>query len=424
VTLPKPVSADVVLKGDKPAHVNGMLVSYDDTQFTLKVAKEERTIAWRDITPTSAFALRQKVVDKNSAADWLALGRFGWQLGAKEQAQTALKTAVKLDASLKEDADKILASTPGIEALPADTAPTPPKPGDTAPPAQPGRKAGGKVERVKYAAATAEEAAAAIKQSQENSADVQKQLGLTFATIETDHFLIFTDWDPREHAFLKKNLEEAYRVVSKQFDMSVKDNIFVGKLPVYMFAKFRDFQRFARKFDSFPVENTVAGYYHGSSDGMGHMAMWKPDDSLTGGSGLNPEKLWGYVLVHEFTHAFLARYHTNEFIPRWLNEGIAEVIASSEITLPNRRGMAREAAQRGTDIMFLFDDNNIPDGNFYPVMQTMVEMLVRNDRKLFIKYVDAIKDGTDPEEALKSIYKTDYAGLAKAWSDYAKKLTN
>jgi hypothetical protein len=301
------------------------------------------------------------------------------------------------------------------------------KPGDDTPLPQPPRPKDEKVERVKYAPATPEQSEAAMKRARENGQKVQSELGIKLTEVETDHFLLFTDWDPREHAFLKKNLEDAYRVVSKQFDMSPKDNIFVGKLPVYMFAKLRDFQRFARKYDDFPLppDSRVAGYYRGNDQGMGHMAMWKPDESLTGGGdAVPPERMWGYVLVHEFTHAFIARYRSNEFIPRWLNEGIAEVIASGEIQLPDRRRMAREAAVQNMDVMFLFDDANMPEGKHYPVMQSMVELLVKTDRKQFIKFVDAIKDGTEPEEALKAIYKTDYEGFVRAWREYAKKLSN
>ena len=58
---------------------------------------------------------------------------------------------------------------------------------------------------------------------------------------------------------------------------------------------------------------------------FGHMAMWKPEVKSDIHSA---EVQWAYVLVHEFTHAFVARYRTNARIPRWLNEGIAEVIAS------------------------------------------------------------------------------------------------
>ncbi len=447
VALEKPVYAEVFLKGTsaRPTKVSGNLTAYDEANFTLKVGKEDRTLAWMDITPTSAFTLRQRLIDKSKAGDWLELGRFGLDVGAKDQAQAALRQAVRLDASLKAKVDELLAGSPKSDAADSETS-TSMAEGDSTPDApaqqdrkdeelvknadeagvpvvQPGRKKGEKVERVKYQPATPEQAAEAMKRIRAQQEKVAEQLNVKFTEFETEHFIVFTDWDDREHNFLKKNLEEAYRVVSRQFDMSPKDNIFVGKLPVYMFARFSDFKSFALKIDRFPVTQTVAGYYHGNDQGFGHMSMWKPNESLTGSRNIkDAERLWAYVLVHEFTHAFLARYRSNEFIPRWLNEGIAEVIASSQFPMPDRYRIARYVAHDGGDLSKLFDDENMPGGMYYPVMQTMVELLVKTDRKKFIRMIDDIKDGVDPEEALQKHFKTDYRAFARAWREWAKKL--
>jgi hypothetical protein len=354
VTLDKPIYTEVFVQTDAARNpkIAGNLLSYDDESLTIKTPREEKTLRWAELTPNSAFLLRQRLIDKTKAGDWLTLGRFGWSIGAKDQAKTALKTAVQLDADLKPQADEIQ-SRPAGEAR----APTKPVADPAAEPeliqsgdgtvAQPGRK-GEPVERVKYVPATPEEHAAAIAAAREKKLDVEEELRIKLVEIETEHFIIFTDWDAREHNFLKQNLEDAYRVVSKQFDMSPKENIFVGKLPVYMWARYADFKRFGQKIDSFGVSETVAGYYRGTDDGLGHMSMWKPNQSMTGTSSIkDAEKLWGYVLVHEFTHAFIARYRSNERIPRWLNEGIAEVIASSQIPYPRAPPLRPQHRRRG-----------------------------------------------------------------------------
>ncbi|MBC7784918.1 MAG: hypothetical protein H7144_13855 [Burkholderiales bacterium] len=427
VTLDKPLYAEVFLKS-APARANklsGNLVAYDETSFTIRSGKEDKSIAWADITPTSAFTLRQRVTDKQSAIALLDLGRFGWQLGAKDQAQAVLKSAVKIDPALKPRVDEILSSTVAAEKSPEKSPGSlmepAPKPDEPAPIAQPGRKP---AERIKYQPATPAQTAEAMRLAREHAKKVSDQVAVKFAEVETDHFLIFTDWDPREQAFLKKNLEEAYKVVSRQFEMSPKDNVFVGKLPVYMFANYKDFAKAAQQLDGFPVTSSVAGYYRGEDTGHGHLSMWKPNESLTGSNNIREaERLWAYVLVHEFTHAFLARYRSNDFIPRWLNEGIAEVIASSQFPYPERRRMAKNVAFETSDLSFLFDDENMPSGRYYPVMHTMVEMLVKSDRKKFLALIDAIKDGEKPEEALKKQFNTNYEGLARGWREWAKNQT-
>jgi hypothetical protein len=246
-------------------------------------------------------------------------------------------------------------------------------------------------------------------------------MGVTFTEFQTDHFICFNDWDAREAQFLKNNLEGAYATVSKQFEIPVKENVFVGKLPVLMFAKHEDFTKFASQVDRFPVPKTVAGYYMTmvTSEGQqtgGHMAMWKPD--ITGNNVSEAERQWAYTLTHEFTHAFVARYRTNQRIPRWLNEGVAEVIANSKFPRQGVRDFARRMALKGADVSSVFDDNNMPGGEMYPVMMTLVETLIADDRKAFLKYFDDIKAGVDPEEALKKYYNTDYDGLVKAWKKY------
>lgn len=430
VSPDKPIPAEVYVKSaGKATPLRGSLVKFDDSVFTLRVAGEDRTLAWTDVTPATAFTLRQKTIDRTHADQCLALGKFGWSIGAKEQAQGALRSAVRIDASLKTQVDAVLATAPG-SAVPAATQPadgkelmtegagpapkTTAKPGDKSPDVH-----------VKYQPSTPEQAAEAMKRTRKQAAEVEEKIGVKLAEFETDHFIVFTDWDKRENDFLKTNLEGAYRVVATQFEMDPKDNVFVGKLPVYMLARYSDFASFAREIDQFPdVNNRTAGYYMGNTKGFGHMAMWKPNESLTGTSSLDDaRKLWAYVLVHEFTHAFLARYRSNEFIPRWLNEGVAEVIAYHQFPMANRHRMARMIAQnKQIDIAFLFDDAGTrPTGEFYPVMQSMVELLVSQNKQGFLKMIDAIKDGTSPEKALQDNYNADYVRFAAIWREWAKK---
>jgi hypothetical protein len=273
----------------------------------------------------------------------------------------------------------------------------------------------------KYQPSTPEADAAAIEHARNSSRNVQRELSLKFDEIQTPHFIVFTDWDPREVGFLKTNLEAAYAAVSRQFDIPVKENVFVGKLPVFMFARQRDFLRYAEKFDEIPPNEQLQGYYGGNGRGTGHMAMWKP--AFAGGTAqrATAERRWAYTLTHEFTHAFVDRYRNSRPIPRWLNEGVAEVIAQSQFPQPDRRVMARNMAadrREFTDYEFLFDDEQMPGGEWYPVMQTMVETLITKDRQNFLQLFDAIKDNEKPEKAMKRIYGWEYPDLVREWRLY------
>jgi hypothetical protein len=244
---------------------------------------------------------------------------------------------------------------------------------------------------------------------------------LHFEAMETDHFLIFTDWDPREYHFLKENVEAAYAAVCHQFDASPNENVFIGKLPIYMFDRHADFERFSSDIDHLTLSKLVAGYYSGDSTGTGHMAMWKPDVAAAGGNIHRAERAWAYVLTHEFTHAFVARYRTNVFLPRWLSEGVAEVVANRQFPKPNIYDFVHRMAANGYKIERIFEHKDLASftANDYPIAQTIVEAMLHDNPRIFLNYFNDIKDGMDPGEALKKEYHTDNDGLQKAWKSYA-----
>ncbi|CAN5609166.1 hypothetical protein BH10PLA1_BH10PLA1_19670 [soil metagenome] len=273
---------------------------------------------------------------------------------------------------------------------------------------------------VKYEKSTPEQDARAITDAQDRAAKTSDTLHVKFTELQTTHFIIFTDWDPREYNFLKTNVEGAYTAVARQFEMSPKDNIFIGKLPIYMFAKRSDFMSFAAKIDKFDPPKDLAGYCQSRSDGFSHMAMSKPDPAWSNGSTPQAERIWAYTLTHEFTHAFVARYRTNRNVPRWLNEGLAEVVADGQFPRAGARQFARTMAKGNTGVSSIFNDDVMPPFQMYPVMMTMTEALIRENPKKFLKYFNEIKDGAEPEECLKSNYNVDYGGLEDAWRKYIK----
>jgi hypothetical protein len=141
---------------------------------------------------------------------------------------------------------------------------------------------------------------------------------------------------------------------------------------------------------------------------------------------------WAMVLTHEFTHAFVARYRTSRRVPRWLNEGIAEVVGHSVGVFPGNEdeqmrafrkkknetyGIAKLVAAEVSSVQDLFDEHNMPLGIAYPVMESMVDTLVQHEPRdgAFVDYFNALKDGMEPEEALKKYFGVGYVGFEKAW---------
>jgi hypothetical protein len=405
VTLTKPLLTQVTLTDGPGERFSGTLYKYNDTTLYFRTGKGEREIRWAQLTGISQFSIRSQLIDRQSANAWLELAELGMRWDLTDQARQAVTTAVRLDPKLKLRGDAILRGE-----------------GRARPTTQskdPGKR--GMATTTKYQKATPEQDAKAIEIAQKVAKAVADEMKLKWVELQTPHFIIFTDWDEREYKFLKDNCEAAYTAVSRQFDIPVKENVFIGKLPVFMFSKQSEFQKYAAQFDRFPAPKTVAGYYTSHGDGTGHMVMWKPDTSRYP-TVREAEERWAYTLTHEFTHAFVSRYRTDRNIPRWLNEGLAEVIASGQFPLKEAHAYAKYMAGQKFKFEDLFDDKKMPGGEMYPVMQTMVEALIKESRREFLLMFDDIKDGMEPETALRKHYKAGYKDWEPAWRRYAKGL--
>jgi hypothetical protein len=390
-TLPKALKVRLALNVHSEVVV-GELEHYDALKLYVKTDDGVRPVLWTQLTGRSQFDVRSQLVDRNNASDWLDLAEVALQLGMKDEVKTAVTNAIRCDPSsrLKGDALVRRAAT------------------------QPSQFA-------KYQKATPAQNAKAIATAQRVAKEVGEKMELKLVEFQTPHFIIFSDWDPKEFDFLKKNCENAYTAVSRQFAIPITENVFVGKLPVFMFAKQSDFQKYAAMIDNFPAPRGVLGYFSAHGDGTGHMAMWKPDINRYPNVH-EAEQKWAYVLTHEFTHAFMSRYRTNRDIPRWVNEGLAEVIAHGEFPSPESHEFAKRISEVPFEFENLFDDKMMPGGEMYPVMMTMVEALIGENRKSFIQMIDDLKDGMEPEAALKKNFHAGYKDWEKAWRRYAKNL--
>jgi hypothetical protein len=389
-TFEKPIHVEVTLT-EKSQKVSGDLLRYDAEKICIKNASGEHDLKWSQLVLTSQHAVRARIVDRSSAPDLLALAELAMKCNLREQAKLDVAAAAEIDPASQLKGDAILRSGSGAA-----------------------------FQLTKYQQSTPEEDAKAIETARSMAAETARILKIKFVELQTPHFIIFTNWDSREFNFLKTNCEAAYSAVSKQFDIPVQQNVFVGKLPIYMLAKHAQFQKYAKLIDRSTLPDTVAGYYMSHTDASGHMVMWKPAVKSNTDAA---ERNWARTLTHEFTHAFMARYRTNHAVPRWLNEGLAEVVAEGQFPKP-LYNYVHAVAGRKFDFQSLFNDKKMPPGEMYPVMQTMVEYLMHLDRREFYRYLNDLKDGMDPDEALLKHFVMDRAGFESHWRLYAKRLND
>jgi hypothetical protein len=387
--LSEPIKIEFTVALDDGRPVRGELLKYDAKTLTVKVVPggETNTYKWSQLSWPSEYAVRLLLVDKKSATDYMDLAELAVKNKLLYQVKPNVNAALALDPKLKPHGDAILKAAIDRGVV------------------------------KKFQKATPEQNAKAIEIAKAVAAEVAEKLHYEFKTIESAHFIIFTDW-PEEHDYLKGLCEQSYTAVSTEFDVPVKDNIFVGKLPVFMFKSQDGFKRFAEKVDGFPapVPSGLAGYFTAHEDASGHMAMFRPTRDVMEN---DPKGQFAHTLMHEFTHAFIARYRTNGRVPRWMHEGMAEYISYKHYPRKFPYPFAKYMAEKQFPFDSMFDDKKPPGAEMYPVMQTMVEALIKDNPKGFIRMFNDVKDGVDPELAIKKQYKATYKDFEQAWRKYA-----
>ncbi len=262
----------------------------------------------------------------------------------------------------------------------------------------------------KFAAATKEQIEFARVLAEKLYAEAKKS-ATNMHLVETDHFLIYSEWEKSADKPLTDLAEGLYAALCKQFDIPVKQNIWIGKCPIYTFRNTEHFHDFTKATVGDSNKLMMSAGYCSSRNGLCYLVM----DYRNSLSDFNT------ILVHESTHAFISRYLTNRNIPQWLNEGLAETMASTLVpegfATYRWKNATREAVATKANISKVFEDVRLVDFD-YGIVQSVVQFLISRDKdkKSFIKLFTLLKEGKSEEEALQESYKLTRQDLIKAWS--------
>jgi hypothetical protein len=182
-------------------------------------------------------------------------------------------------------------------------------------------------------------------------------------------------------------LEEQYWVIADAFDHSPRQPITVL---LYPRQEFRDVTE---------SPEWVGGLYDG-----------KIRVPLGGLDRLNP--VARNVLVHELTHAFV-HSKTRANCPRWLHEGLAQIMERRSLSEADRQHVARRLAQG--------DPAGWESGGFsYPLALSLVRYLeARNGFAGLVRLLEGLADGQELEQALLGVYGEGYARLCARWAAQA-----
>ena len=243
---------------------------------------------------------------------------------------------------------------------------------------------------------------------------VMKKLAPETHRFETEHFIVYTNYDKKHDQKMIKIFKKLYGAIAKMLNIPIYEHIWVGKLPVYMFNKKSLYRKFSANVSGAPSQ--AAGYQMRDGD-FNYVVM---------GPGYSRKKMdtgfWA-TLVHETAHAFNARYQTAEYIPNWIDEGMSELF-SAQLVPAKLAGsaysmhLAHKEIKDGNypDVDKLYRGKRFPlDVIYYGHAQSVVRFLIKKDKKKFLALYKLYKQGVDNEEGLKKIYNWTFEDLQDAW---------
>lgn len=232
---------------------------------------------------------------------------------------------------------------------------------------------------------------------------VREVIGKDVVLIETDHFLIWTDWEYRNRAKLSRWCETMYESLMDQFQLERGKDIFLAKCPIYCWRTKARFKKFARYFDGYDGINALGYTRSIEKNGHVHVVLVRT------GKTTDDFDRFASTLVHEGTHAFIHRLYSNRLIPHWINEGFADLMA--ERVLGDRSYTGENAALLAkpyvrydwpiSDMLLSTDPIGVEQ---YPLAHSLVAYLQNRERNSFVRLMGDLKQGDSFVTALSRNY--------------------
>lgn len=415
--LPKPLKVRFQLADG--VRISGELISWDAEGIDGTFGRR----SWSDLKADDVWRLHQRLMNRESAEDWVGLGRVlllmsHQQASAKDMAERAFQTALRLDESA---ADLIqLARNEAAEAArkrsEQQKAAEAAKLRTTSPEAGPWPSP--------WPALRPDEQAAAALEMKAKAEELLQLAGLSLQVIETDHFLLYTDAPRTDGAAWAMQLERAYEYAMKVLGVTRTDHVqptgyrgFWGKAVVMVFrAQDRLHLIEAESFQQLVPRSTVAIFHP-----VGPQAF------IVAYQHRDPAVL-EWELTRQMTLAVLHRYRTPQRLPAWANEGLAEYIASQTSREPTIVRQCRREAVKwirdGGNINALLDlkyeDESWPGmtGVAPQVCGLVVHLMVQEQPQRFLRWIIAVKDGKAWNEALAEDFGTSRDTLIATCAHY------
>ena len=232
---------------------------------------------------------------------------------------------------------------------------------------------------------------------------VREVISKDIVLVETDHFLIWTDWAKRDRPRLANWTEGMYAALGEQFELPPTEMVFLAKCPVFCFRSKARFLKFARKFDGYAGDNAVGYTRSIKENGHVHIVLLQ-----RGRSEEDFERFAG-TLIHEGTHAFLHRRYSARLIPHWVNEGCADLMAERVLddhcnNAENAALLAKQYVRYDWPIREFLHDVGPIGIHQYPLAYSVVAYLESLGARRFAGFIRGLKEGQPLGVALAKHY--------------------
>ena len=247
-----------------------------------------------------------------------------------------------------------------------------------------------------------------------------KQVAPKMQMMETPNFYLFSAFENKAaDKIFRDTATQMYTRLCKQFEIKPREAVWLDKCPIFAFKTKSQYVAFLRELDmdADQIERMrkASGFAWWRSDGKVFIVLNETQNATQ----------FYDVMVHEGTHAFMARYLTTRPLPTWVNEGFADHMCAELLknspTQHRWQWATRQVLEGKENAGSIFAEEWRIESFDYGMAHSLVRYMIRKDGKAFTKFVRLLKQGESEEKALRETYKTDRAGLVKGWWAVAAK---
>lgn len=406
--------------------LRGWLTVYDDLGFTIKTVDEETPrVTWDELPPERVMWVQEKLLSRDDARGWFVLGAMLYpREEGRPHADLALRRAVNAEPGLASKVDRVRSGEmvdydekpETQEAVEQDDHPEHGggNNGDGA--GQGGPVAVGDIQAQFWGELSDELMASSVEEIKVKMVEAQKTLNQRLPLYEdaSDYFLFYSDLPAKEARQWAGLLDQMYEQLCKIFGLEKGRNIFRGRGLIIVFQHELDYHRYQVLVHGMTGSQGSLGLCRSYGNGHVEVTFFKQRDELD----------FARLLVHEAVHAFNHRYRSYPFLDSWINEGLAEHVASS---LVDNSGFGESTHARAIDygLRSLRERRNFGGNSFfyashiegwqYPLAHMLTSFMIKQDGKRYQAFINAIKDGKNWDDAMEEDYGVPLEDLVDAF---------